>query len=268
MMSAGIEIPNEQLPSGVYSALENANLTDSVLNSYNDVKLRWIAKEKWTYSIDFDGKWIQLDSSNIRTLGCSIFWYIIFFHVFLFFYLVLCLCCSVADALFNHSQIVLVFHGLDTIAKIILNDQQLLMNPNNMFVRYRYSVRDKLIRVRIYRMECGSIWRKHWRLLFVYNSTIIIWKSNLNRRSISQSNCQHITISRHPSVRRHVTTVNVTWINCEKCKRVSLGIGVWLLLLLASGLIFIFLFHLIWSLNQWPVKCNEWISFKWMNRWF
>lgn len=61
LIAIGIEIPNEQIPSGVYSALENANLTDSVLNSYNDVKLRWIAKEKWTYSIDFNGKLIHLD---------------------------------------------------------------------------------------------------------------------------------------------------------------------------------------------------------------
>lgn len=51
----GIKIQNEQIPSGVYSALERANLTDSVLKSYNDVNLRWIAKENWKYSLNFDG---------------------------------------------------------------------------------------------------------------------------------------------------------------------------------------------------------------------
>lgn len=52
----GIVVKEQNLPSGVYSALENANITGSVLNSYNDVKLRWIAYEKWTYTLNFDGK--------------------------------------------------------------------------------------------------------------------------------------------------------------------------------------------------------------------
>lgn len=51
----GIKIENEQIPSGVYSALERSNITDSVLKSFNDVNLRWIAKENWKYSIDFNG---------------------------------------------------------------------------------------------------------------------------------------------------------------------------------------------------------------------
>lgn len=52
----GLIVKDQNLPSGVYSVLENANITGSVLNSYNDVKLRWIANEKWTYSLNFDGK--------------------------------------------------------------------------------------------------------------------------------------------------------------------------------------------------------------------
>lgn len=52
---SGILVRNETLPSGVYSALKNAKVTDSVLNSFNDVDLRWIAREKWTYSLEFDG---------------------------------------------------------------------------------------------------------------------------------------------------------------------------------------------------------------------
>lgn len=50
-----ILIRNESLPSGVYSALYNAKLTDSLLKSFNDVNLRWIAREKWTYSLEFNG---------------------------------------------------------------------------------------------------------------------------------------------------------------------------------------------------------------------
>lgn len=52
---SGIRIHNETLPSGVYSALNNAKLTDSVLKSFNDVDLRWIAREKWTYFLVFNG---------------------------------------------------------------------------------------------------------------------------------------------------------------------------------------------------------------------
>lgn len=51
----GIQIPNEQIPSGVYTALENANITESVFDSFNDINLRWIGKETWTYSLNFDG---------------------------------------------------------------------------------------------------------------------------------------------------------------------------------------------------------------------
>lgn len=53
----------------------------------------------------------------------------------------------VAEEIFNHAQAVLVFHGLDTIATITLNNHKLLPNPNNMFVRYQYDVRNKLITV-------------------------------------------------------------------------------------------------------------------------
>lgn len=36
--------------------MENGNVTDSVLNSYNDVNLRWIARDNWKYSLNFGGK--------------------------------------------------------------------------------------------------------------------------------------------------------------------------------------------------------------------
>lgn len=57
---------------------------------------------------------------------------------------------AVTEELLNHSQILLVFHGIDTIANISINNEQLLPNPNNMFVRYRYNIRDKLITVCIF----------------------------------------------------------------------------------------------------------------------
>lgn len=55
IFQTGIIIRNKRLPSGVYSALEEANITRSVLDSDNDVKLRWIAEEEWTYSLNFNG---------------------------------------------------------------------------------------------------------------------------------------------------------------------------------------------------------------------
>lgn len=55
ILITGIKIQDEEIPSGVYSALERANITDWVLKSFNDVNLRWIAKENWKYSLNFDG---------------------------------------------------------------------------------------------------------------------------------------------------------------------------------------------------------------------
>lgn len=54
---------------------------------------------------------------------------------------------KVQQEYFNHSNVVLVFHGLDTIATITLNGHELSPKPNNMFIRYRYNVKDSLIKV-------------------------------------------------------------------------------------------------------------------------
>lgn len=51
----GIQLKNQSIPSGIYSALQEANITNSILDSYNDVNLRWIGKDNWTYSLTFDG---------------------------------------------------------------------------------------------------------------------------------------------------------------------------------------------------------------------
>lgn len=128
----GIKVQHERIPSGVFSALQNANITDSVVKSYNDVNLRWIAKDKWKYSLEFDRKFhsnFSLENLNLNLNLNQI---------------------SVADELLNHSQVLLVFHGLDTIADISLNNHELTPSPQNMFVRYRYDVRDKLITVFIF----------------------------------------------------------------------------------------------------------------------
>lgn len=66
----GIKVHNERIPSGVFSALQNANITDSVVNSYNDVNLRWIGKDKWKYSLDFNSK---LFRNYVKQLLLTIF---------------------------------------------------------------------------------------------------------------------------------------------------------------------------------------------------
>jgi beta-galactosidase/beta-glucuronidase len=79
----GIEITEIKIPSGVYSDLESAGITESVLFSFNDVALRWIGLENWTYSLEFNMTAEDLD----------------------------------------HKFVVLNFDGLDTLAEIYLNDQ-------------------------------------------------------------------------------------------------------------------------------------------------
>lgn len=105
----GIEILDLSVPTGVYSDLENANLTESVLFSYNDIKLRWIAGENWTYSLKF-----EMTSQDL-------------FHKF----------------------VILTFNGLDTLTEIFLNGES-IGTTDNMFVRYRFNVKEILIAVSTY----------------------------------------------------------------------------------------------------------------------
>lgn len=55
LSNVGIHLVNQTIPSGVYSALENAGITPSVFDGYNDINLRWIAHDNWTYKIRFPG---------------------------------------------------------------------------------------------------------------------------------------------------------------------------------------------------------------------
>lgn len=71
--------------------------------SFNDVELRWIGLDSWTYSLKFD----------------------------------------VTKEELTHDQALLVFHGLDTLADIYLNEQ-LLGSTDNMFLRYRFDVKNEM----------------------------------------------------------------------------------------------------------------------------
>lgn len=65
--------------------MEDAKVVESVLFSYDDTKLRWIAYENWTYSLNF----------------------------------------TMTKEDLNHEFVVLTFHGLDTLATVKLNDIEL-----------------------------------------------------------------------------------------------------------------------------------------------
>jgi beta-mannosidase len=101
-----IEIPHITIPSGIYSDLEAAHVTESILFSDNDVKLREFSYLDWSYSLNFNMTSDDLD----------------------------------------HNTILLVFHGLDTISEIFLNNES-LGSTDNMFIRYRYDVKNRLVQV-------------------------------------------------------------------------------------------------------------------------
>lgn len=100
---AALRIENQTVPSGIYSALEQALIIESVLDFKNDLTTKWIARDNWTYSLPL--------ACNIKEL--------------------------------NFTNVVLTLHGVDTFAKVYLNDE-LLGETSNMFVRYRFNVKNVL----------------------------------------------------------------------------------------------------------------------------
>ena len=84
------------MPGGIYTDLKNAKiLDDNLFYRFNDIDYRWVSKENWTYSTSFDVFPEILEKKNIN----------------------------------------LVFHGIDTVGDIYLNEN-FLGTVNNMFVRH------------------------------------------------------------------------------------------------------------------------------------
>ncbi|XP_023165462.2 beta-mannosidase-like [Drosophila hydei] len=108
---------NQTLPSGIYSAFYPGS--PNVLDAYNDVNLRWLAYDNWTYINEF-----KFDVEHYKRVRC-----------------------------FN-----LTFHGIDTVAEIRLN-RRLLGRTDNMFVRYSYDVTKLLERDNVLEVEIKSpVW--------------------------------------------------------------------------------------------------------------
>lgn len=89
------------VPGGIYTDLQEAHiLTEDIYYRFNDINYRWVSKENWTYSLKFE----------------------------------------VEDEFIEKQEIFLVFHGVDTVASIYLNDQH-IGNTDNMFVQYSFPVK-------------------------------------------------------------------------------------------------------------------------------
>ncbi|KAM3960469.1 beta-mannosidase [Aphomia sociella] len=91
------------VPGGIYTDLHKAGVIGDILTGFNDVLTRWIAYDTWTYTGRFDVTEEQLQSDVAH----------------------------------------LVFHGIDTVAYIEVNDVP-VGSSNNMFVRYVFDVKEQL----------------------------------------------------------------------------------------------------------------------------
>ncbi|KAF2901224.1 hypothetical protein ILUMI_04960 [Ignelater luminosus] len=91
------------VPGGVYSDLMKNKIIDDVFFKSNDINTRWVSKINWNYTRTF----------------------------------------TVSEVLLSHSNINLVFDGIDTFARIKINDKHVGVTEN-MFVRYIFDVESYL----------------------------------------------------------------------------------------------------------------------------
>ncbi|KAJ4448986.1 hypothetical protein ANN_00378 [Periplaneta americana] len=89
------------VPGGIYTDLRTAGiLSQDIYYRFNDIEYRWVSRDDWTYSTNF----------------------------------------QVAPELIQKQQIFLVFHGVDTVASVYLNDEH-IGDCDNMFVRYSFPIK-------------------------------------------------------------------------------------------------------------------------------
>jgi len=94
-----------RVPGSIYTDLYNGGVLahGPLFYRLNDLNYRWVSFENWTYSLEFD----------------------------------------VESSVSDYSVVDLVFNGVDTVARIALNDVT-LGSTNNMFVRYKFDVKSIL----------------------------------------------------------------------------------------------------------------------------
>nr|XP_053649260.1 beta-mannosidase-like [Cherax quadricarinatus] len=102
--NASVEVSGT-VPGGVYSDLLLADVLTGgdLYYRYNDLDYRWVAEENWTYTSLITGD----------------------------------------AALLGHERVALIFEGLDTAARVLVNDE-VVGTSDNMFVRYIYDVKQHL----------------------------------------------------------------------------------------------------------------------------
>ncbi|XP_063217719.1 beta-mannosidase-like [Bacillus rossius redtenbacheri] len=94
------------VPGGIYSDLRAAGVIGDPLYRFNDVQYRWVARDNWTYSTRFE------TPPRARAKRTAM----------------------------------LVLHGVDTVADVVLNGR-LLGRVDNMFVRHAFFVKEVLLGV-------------------------------------------------------------------------------------------------------------------------
>ncbi|XP_053698686.1 beta-mannosidase isoform X1 [Sabethes cyaneus] len=60
-----LKMENLTLPSGVYTALEQGLIIESILDFKNDLTTKWIAHDNWTYSLDLPCDLEELNFTNV-----------------------------------------------------------------------------------------------------------------------------------------------------------------------------------------------------------
>lgn len=89
------------VPGGIYTDLREAGVLETdIYYRFNDIAYRWVSRENWVYTRNF----------------------------------------TVEEGFIEKQEIFLVFHGVDTVASVYLNDQN-IGNTDNMFVRYSFPVK-------------------------------------------------------------------------------------------------------------------------------
>jgi beta-mannosidase len=104
--SNGLVLKDLTVPLGVHSALMDANITGSVLYGYNDINLRWILYEDWTFTNYF----------------------------------------QITEDLNEEYVYLLEFLEIDTIASVYLNDRFILFTNNQFIKYKTNDVRDHLVK--------------------------------------------------------------------------------------------------------------------------
>ncbi|XP_065559603.1 beta-mannosidase-like [Artemia franciscana] len=92
------------VPGGVYTDLIRAGILDDLYYRFNDFAYRWVSYGDWSYEAKF----------------------------------------TVDETIFQKQRILLVCDGLDTVADVFVNDQQ-VGSSDNMFVQYKFDIKDSLI---------------------------------------------------------------------------------------------------------------------------